>query len=256
MMPSFRAPVAEPFPGEFVVTRAFGDMSFPQFGPHDGLDIGNGRENDSVVAIASGIVYVAQFDPYSGGAGIVRIDHGNGWTSGYAHLNRINVRTFQNVNQGETIGLLGSTGWTTGAHLHFDITHNLIRQDPLPLLKRGTDMRLEKDKVGGLYGRSLTVNVGGGKVRRQSSTAAEVIVVLPAGTQVIASAVVTGQFVDLGAASGNQWYAVWVEENQSTLLGFMHDSTCHENPNAANDAARSQGYDAAIADALEAIRKL
>lgn len=262
MIPSFRAPVAEPFPGEFVVTRPFGDMSFPQYGAHDGLDIDNGGPaGDPIYAIANGQVVKALFDQAAGGAGIVRIDHGNGWSSGYAHLDRIDVHWLQNVVKGQVIGALGSTGWVTGPHLHFDISLNGIRQDPLPLLKRGTAMRIEKDKVGGLFGKSLTVNQGGGNVRERADIGSRKIATLPEGLPVIASVVVTGQFLDLGPASGNQWYGVWVEEQKpgeptSTLIGFMHDSTCHENPNAANDAARSEGYELARADALEAIRKL
>lgn len=140
----FRAPVSEPlYPidagaipaGAFRVTRIFGDLSFPQYGAHDGLDVGNARTHDPVVAIEAGRVTYAAFDPNSGGAGIVRVDHGDGWSSGYAHLDRIDVKVGQTVAKGQPVGILGSTGWVTAAHLHFDITRNGVRVDPWPLLQ-------------------------------------------------------------------------------------------------------------------------
>jgi murein DD-endopeptidase MepM/ murein hydrolase activator NlpD len=139
----FRVPHAYPLhpisavdvpPGEFRVTRSFGDMSFPQHGPHDGLDVGNGRTHDPILAMAPGTVTQAAFDPNSGGAAIVRIDHGDGWSSGYAHMDRIDVSQGQRVSEGTQVGILGSTGWVSGAHLHFDITRNGVRLDPWPLL--------------------------------------------------------------------------------------------------------------------------
>lgn len=262
-MPKFRPPVQEPLlpygvatlPWQFGVTRPFGDMSFPQYGPHDGLDIGNGRRGDPVLAIADGIVYSARFDPEAGGAGIVRIDHGDHWTSGYAHLDQIFVTQFQRILQGQPIGLLGSTGWTSGAHLHFDITYRLIRQDPWPLLSsRGADMALVKADVSGLYGKILIAQVPV-RVRRSASTTAEIIVTLPAGSKLIAPATVTGQFVET-AAPGNQWYAVWVEESLSTILGYVHDSTVREDVDAVTNAAHVGGYRAAKARAIEAVSKI
>lgn len=259
-MPTFRPPVQEPLlpygadrgVWQFVVTRPFGDMTFPQYGPHDGLDIGNGRRGDPVLAAADGFVYYAGFDAASGGAGIVRIDHGDHWTSGYAHLDQIFVHQFERVIQGTAIGLLGSTGWTSGAHLHFDITHNLIRQDPWPLLQRGSDMSLVKADVSGLYGKILIAQVPV-NVRREARINADIIVTLPSGSKLIAPATVTGQFVET-AAPGNQWYAVWVEERDSTILGYVHDSTVRED--LGQSAVFQEGYAAARANAIAVVSKI
>lgn len=135
-------PLGTPVPtGTFVVTRPFGDLTYPQHGPHDGLDVGNGRVGDPIVAMAPGRVIQAAFVPEAGGAAIVRIDHGQGWSSGYAHMDRIDVKLGQTVQAGDQIGTLGSTGWVDGAHLHFDVTLNGQRVDPWPLLIED-DMRL------------------------------------------------------------------------------------------------------------------
>ncbi len=118
----------------FVVTRVFADMSFPQFGSHDGLDIDNGGQpGDPILAMADGRVTRAGFDAASAGAGIVRIDHGDAWSTGYAHLETILVVSGTLLIRGQQIGTLGQTGHATGPHLHFDISRGL-RLDPWPLL--------------------------------------------------------------------------------------------------------------------------
>jgi murein DD-endopeptidase MepM/ murein hydrolase activator NlpD len=124
----------------FVITRVYGDKSFPQFGDHDGLDLARGRHRgDPVIAMAGGTVTVA-FTRESG-AMIVRIDHGDGWSSGYGHLDSIVVNPREEVERGTQIGTLGNTGHTTGPHLHFDISRHGHRRDPWPLL--------EQNQVGG-----------------------------------------------------------------------------------------------------------
>lgn len=119
----------------FVVTRIFNDGSFPQFGPHDGLDIDNGGPpGDPILAIADGKVTVVRVD--SNGARIVRIKHEDGYSSGYAHLEAVLVKVNQPVVRGQQIGTLGSTGFVTAPHLHFDITLDDRRRDPWPLLEQ------------------------------------------------------------------------------------------------------------------------
>jgi murein DD-endopeptidase MepM/ murein hydrolase activator NlpD len=116
----------------FRVTRPYADESMPQYGPHDGLDIGNGQSGADILAMADGEVYQAFFDAASGGAGIVRIDHGGGWTTGYAHMSTIRVSAGQRVAKGAHIADLDTTGWATGAHLHYDVTEGGRRRDPWP----------------------------------------------------------------------------------------------------------------------------
>ena len=77
---------------------------------------------------------VVSFAGVQGGYGnVVFIKHRNGHETVYAHLSRINVRVGQSVGQGETIGLVGATGWATGPHLHFEFRVNGVHQDPMTI---------------------------------------------------------------------------------------------------------------------------
>jgi len=88
---------------------------------HLGIDIAAG-EGAPVYAADSGVVAYA--GPIGGGYGnLVQIDHQNGYSSLYAHLSQINVRCGQGVSQGQLIAFAGSTGNSTGAHLHFEIRY-------------------------------------------------------------------------------------------------------------------------------------
>ena len=64
----------------------------------------------------------------------VKIDHGNGFATLYAHLDRVDVRLGQQVAQGQTIGRMGNTGNSYGAHLHFEVWQNGRRINPVPYL--------------------------------------------------------------------------------------------------------------------------
>lgn len=103
-------------------------------GNHGAIDVGNGGINGKkIYAMKGGEVIVAKttYTPgYDYGMYIV-IDHGNGYQSLYAHCSAIYVTVGQMVNQGDTIGLVGSTGWSTGPHLHFEIRKDGTRVDPL-----------------------------------------------------------------------------------------------------------------------------
>lgn len=85
---------------------------------HPGLDIA-GTRGDSVIAPATGTVVKAG---WQGGYGnLIEIDHGNGLITRYGHLSKINVAVGDSIERGELIGLIGSTGRSTGPHLHFEI---------------------------------------------------------------------------------------------------------------------------------------
>lgn len=89
---------------------------------HLGIDIAAG-EGAAIYAADSGVVVYA--GPIGGGYGnMIMIDHGNGYHSLYAHLSVVSVYCGQSVYQGSVIGLAGSTGNSTGAHLHFEIRLN------------------------------------------------------------------------------------------------------------------------------------
>ncbi|MGA8784343.1 MAG: peptidoglycan DD-metalloendopeptidase family protein [Polaromonas sp.] len=75
---------------------------------------------------------VVEFAGVQNGFGnVVFIKHRNNHETVYAHLSKINVQRGQSVSQGQTIGLVGSTGWATGPHLHFEVRVNGMQQDPM-----------------------------------------------------------------------------------------------------------------------------
>lgn len=98
---------------------------------HDGLDIAANQGN-SVYAYSEGRVVEAG---WNGGYGYcVLIDHGNNLKTRYAHLSKINVRIGQRVGTGHPIGAIGSTGNSTGPHLHFEVIQNGQTKNPLNYL--------------------------------------------------------------------------------------------------------------------------
>lgn len=73
----------------------------------------------------------------NGYGNVVFIKHRNGNETVYAHLSKINVQRGQSVSQGQTIGLVGATGWATGPHLHFEFRINGEQQDPMKIAQQG-----------------------------------------------------------------------------------------------------------------------
>ena len=114
---------------------SFGSYSFVWPAPYYGIISGNDYwaghqaidaqcyEGDSIFASDSGVVIYA--GAISGGYGnLVAIDHQNGYLTLYAHLSGFNVGCGQSVGQGQVVGFCGSTGNSTGAHLHFEVRQN------------------------------------------------------------------------------------------------------------------------------------
>jgi murein DD-endopeptidase MepM/ murein hydrolase activator NlpD len=95
---------------------------------HNGLDY-SGSAGDPIYAVDSGVVVYSGWSDYGYG-NLVVIDHGNGWVSAYAHLNDVYVYCGQSVFQGATIGPMGSTGNSTGPHLHFELSINGAKVNP------------------------------------------------------------------------------------------------------------------------------
>jgi len=114
------------------VTSFFGTRLHPILGvykTHSGIDIGAGY-GTAVLAAADGTVATAAYD--AGGYGnYIIIDHGNGNMTLYAHMIQMSVGVGQTVTQGQTIGFVGSTGMSTGPHLHFEVYVGGTRVDPL-----------------------------------------------------------------------------------------------------------------------------
>lgn len=87
-----------------------------------------------VRSVGQGIVDVA--GSQGGFGNVVMIKHAGGHTTVYAHLSRINVKRGQTVAQGQTIGLVGATGWATGPHLHFEFRVKGQHKDPLTMARQ------------------------------------------------------------------------------------------------------------------------
>jgi hypothetical protein len=102
-------------------------------GVHPAIDIG-GAEGNSIFATDSGVIVFAGWSDYGYGYMIV-VDHGNGWQSAYAHLSAVAVTCGQSVYQGGYIGALGSTGNSSGPHLHFELAINGAKVNPLDYLQ-------------------------------------------------------------------------------------------------------------------------
>lgn len=132
---------ADPCPGA-VVTSNFGFREFDnKF--HKGLDLGTGSENIPTYAAESGTVI---FAGYSGSAGnLITIDHGNGLVTKYMHHFEIYVKVGDHVEKGQQIGLSGTTGRSTGNHLHFQVEENGVAVNPLLYLEgNGTSSELQR----------------------------------------------------------------------------------------------------------------
>ena len=120
-----------PCPSSTYVTSAFGMRDHPLFGderPHSDIDIA-GSAGSEVLAADSGTVAVATYSSSYGN--YVTIYHSNGDYTLYAHMSSLAVSAGQSVTQGDVIGYVGSTGWATGPHLHFEIRVNGSTVDPL-----------------------------------------------------------------------------------------------------------------------------
>lgn len=118
-----------PTPGTTIITSGVG----PRWGTsHNGIDISSGNAyGQPIVASDGGTVIVAVHSGWGGGYGHhVMIDHGNGYVTVYGHASSVIVNTGDRVSQGQTIAYIGSTGWSTGPHLHFEIRRNGAICDP------------------------------------------------------------------------------------------------------------------------------
>lgn len=113
------------------VTCAFGPRIHPLWGTqsnHTGVDLA-ANQGAPIYAIASGTVTAAGYSDAYGYN--VTLAHGNGYGSMYAHMTNYTVSVGQSVTQGQVIGYVGSTGWSTGPHLHFEIYVNGAPANPM-----------------------------------------------------------------------------------------------------------------------------
>lgn len=135
--------------------------------PHQGIDISSDVDNTIVAAAAGNVRFVESNHKRTGFGYYLVITHNNGQESLYAHLSSIDVRVGQSVKQGQKIGVKGTTGNSTGMHLHFEIskgkwTNNFSNKiDPLSCFADPVTLELQKmlNKLGygdlvedGIYG--------------------------------------------------------------------------------------------------------
>ncbi|WP_120716008.1 M23 family metallopeptidase [Tsuneonella amylolytica] len=113
------------------LTSRFGMRSHPVLGGrrmHSGIDLA-AAAGSPVAAPAAGIV---SFANWNGGYGLlVTVEHGNGVQTRFAHLSRLMVSPGQRVERGQLLGLVGSTGRSTGPHLHYEVRQSGRPVDPL-----------------------------------------------------------------------------------------------------------------------------
>ena len=121
---------SDPCPGSYL-TSSFGYRDFDhKF--HKGSDLGTNGEILPVYAAESGTVVKAEYDNLAGNW--VLIDHRNGLTTKYMHFSHTFVKGGQEVTKGQQIGLTGTTGRSTGIHLHFQVEENGVAVDPTTYL--------------------------------------------------------------------------------------------------------------------------
>ncbi len=104
---------------------------------HGGIDLA-ASTGTPIAALANGLVTIAGW--YGGYGNAVQIDHGNGMSSLYGHMSSVGVSVGQQVGTGQTIGAVGSTGNSTGPHLHLSMFQDGVAVDPLPYIQGGQMM--------------------------------------------------------------------------------------------------------------------
>lgn len=140
-----RRPVAE---DRAFISSRYGHRRDPirrRYALHAGLDLA-GRSGTPILATAEGtILRAGRAGPYGN---LVEIDHGNGIYTRYAHLRSVNVVPGEVVAVGQKVGLMGTTGRSTGTHLHYEIRIDGGHVDPLPFIQVGGDVAREAERDG------------------------------------------------------------------------------------------------------------
>ena len=135
-----RLPLGHPVIGRYRYTSGFGGRRDPVSGGwrmHNGTDMA-GPLNTKIVAAGDGVVTFAGWQ--SGYGKFIKIRHAQGFESSYAHLNRIDVSKGDRVTKGQLIGGMGTTGKSTGVHLHYEIRLGGKPLNPINYMKAATDV--------------------------------------------------------------------------------------------------------------------
>ena len=131
-------PLSAPLPGQLTVTSPFGmrlDPFLDRMSLHPGMDF-HQAFGSAIHATGAGKVVIAHY--WGGYGNMVEIDHGNGIMTRYGHMSRLNVAEGQNVVRGQVLGYIGSTGRSTGPHLHYEVRLNGVAVNPAPFLRAAT----------------------------------------------------------------------------------------------------------------------
>lgn len=123
-----------PVDGPHVITSSFSVREHPLFGytkMHPAIDLAK-NQGSPIYAIAAGTVTTAAYGDANGY--YVSLAHGSGYTSIYCHMTKYIVSVGDSVTQGQVIGYVGSTGWSTGPHLHFELHQNGTALNPAEYL--------------------------------------------------------------------------------------------------------------------------
>ena len=131
-----KVPIGHPVKGQQMTSR-FGPRRDPfnrKRAMHSGLDF---RAATGHPVLATGAGRVLRAGPNGGYGRFVEIDHGNGFTTRYAHLSRMHVREGERVAAGQRIGDVGSTGRSTGPHLHYEVRRQGRAVDPINFIQTG-----------------------------------------------------------------------------------------------------------------------
>ena len=129
-------PAGRPIPTGWL-SSYFGNRTDPMTGRkafHSGMDFA-GRPGSDIIAVASGVVVWS--GRRHGYGHMVEIDHGNGYTTIYAHNKRNLVRVGDRVRKGDVIALMGASGRATGTHVHFEVLRHGKPVNPLDYVRAG-----------------------------------------------------------------------------------------------------------------------
>jgi murein DD-endopeptidase MepM/ murein hydrolase activator NlpD len=133
-------PLRMPLSGDPSVTSAFGYRADPFLGRlalHPGVDLAEAYGADIHAAASGRVVHAG---PAGGYGNMVEIDHGNGLATRYAHMSETLVEEGQEIDKGAVLGRLGSTGRSTGPHLHYEVRVDGEPVDPERYLRAGADL--------------------------------------------------------------------------------------------------------------------
>lgn len=120
--------------GKGYVSSPYGRRTSPYTGFHKGVDLSGGGVYGAGIAAAEAGTVISVYYEAGGYGNVFYIDHGNGVVTRYAHCSAVLVSVGQTVKRGETVGRVGSTGYSTGPHLHFEVRINGEHVNPMPYI--------------------------------------------------------------------------------------------------------------------------